>query len=151
MGGRECAQEGLTVAFQADGQRHRGVFAGEGQEGGDQEAGGEVPAGGKGFAVEPEGFEPGEFVVGEMGKAAESERLGHQAEVLEDHPHLQVHEVRHELFELADGDDAAVGGIVVEVPAATGGEASQPGGSEAAAFVEDVDPGVLVGGSRGGR
>lgn len=137
-------EQAFAIAFQADGERDGEVLAQQSQPGGDDRAGAQVAAGGELPEGESEAFEPGEVVVREVGKPAESEGLGHQTEVLQDHAHLEIHEVGHELFEMLDGDDLSVCGIVIEMSAPAAGEPGEAGRTIAVAFIENEDAGILI-------
>ena len=79
-----------------------------------------------------------------MGEATQPQSLGHQPQVLEHHPLLDGHELRHQRLELLDGQQALVARVVVEVAAARAGEPPEPGGAEPGALVDDEGAGSTV-------
>ena len=100
------------------------------------------------FHVESQGLKPDERVGGEVKEAAQAQRLGHQAEVLQDRPLLDGDELTNPGFHAADGREAAVLDIVVQDPAAGAGEAIDACRPEPVALVHD-EVGELL--AKGGK
>lgn len=144
VGWGETDEEGVAVAFEPGGEGDGDILAEQAQAEAHDGSGAEVTAGGEILEGEAEGLEPGEVVIGEVGKSAEPQGLGGEAEVLQDHAHLEIHEIGHELFELPDGDELAVARVVVEVTSLASREAGEAGGLVTPAFVHHEDAGVGV-------
>lgn len=90
-------------------------------------------------AIHPkaERFEPREFMIGEIGVAAQPEALRHEPEVLQHHALLGRHEFCNELLDLPHGCDPAPVRIVFKMPSATAREFADASREEMIALVEN--------------
>src|SRR5262249_44505735 len=118
--------EGLQQNFSISLQTHRiwnlWVLIHHRHGSGDDLARAQVSAGRQFAHTKTQRLEPAKLVIGKVRKAAESEGLGHQAEVLQHHALFDGDEFCHELFHLPDRGDSAMVWIVIEMATPATGE-----------------------------
>src|SRR5438094_9773421 len=67
--------------------------------------------------VKAQCLEPPEFVIREVWETAQSERLGHQPQILQHHALLESDKLRDQLFDEPNGSHTAPAQIIIEMPA----------------------------------
>ena len=83
-------------------------------------------------------------MLGKIGEAAQSQRLRHQAQVLEHHALLDSDELCHHQLQSLHGQHSSARWVVDQMTAAAAPEAANPRGLKIRPLVNDKGPGVLV-------